>query len=271
MKLFYKKLGSNGSPLIILHGLYGSSDNWFSLGKYLSQFYTVFIPDLRNHGKSEHSKDHNYSVMAKDLLHLFYENSIKKAPIIGHSMGGKLAMKFANFYPSKVEKLIIVDISFKKYSDNELLIKNNHSKILDTISNLELDSYRNRKEIEVALSEKIGSEKTAKFILKNIKRTKEGLFLWKLNIEAITKNIDSLLEEINISNINENKIPISFIKGEKSDYITKKEEQSILKKIKQAKIYTIKNAGHWLHAEQPTEFIKIIQRGKYNGNSIEIK
>jgi len=259
LKLFHKKIG-NGSSIVILHGLYGSSDNWFVLGKYLSQHYTVFIPDLRNHGKSEHSKEQNYNVMAEDLHLFFQQNSIKKATIIGHSMGGKLAMKFANSYPEKIEKLIVVDISYKKYSEKDFLINNKHSKILEAISRFKLNTYSNRNDIETALSEKIGSLRTAKFISKNIKRTSKGLFLWKLNIEAITTNIEQLSVEINISKIIENQIPIYFIKGENSDYITQNEEKNITQKIIQAEIFTIKNAGHWLHAEQPKEFVFIINK-----------
>jgi len=259
LKLFYKKLG-NGSPIIILHGLYGSSDNWFALGKYLSQKNTVFIPDLRNHGKSGHSEEHNYKVMAGDLHLLFQQNKITKATIIGHSMGGKLAMKFANSFPEKIKKLIVVDISYKKYSQKEFLINSNHLQILNAISNLKLDIYNSRNDIELVLSEKIGSLRTAKFISKNIKRTKEKQFLWKLNIEAITTNIERLSEEIEIHQIIENQIPIYFIKGENSDYIIKSEEQNIIQKNSQAKIFTIKNAGHWLHAEQPKEFVSVIDK-----------
>jgi esterase len=253
MKLFFRSYG-NGPPLIILHGLYGSSDNWISIARMVSEKYNVYLPDLRNHGQSPHSDEMNYDAMRDDLLELAGDLNIKKFFLVGHSMGGKVAMSFALKWPDRLNGLVIADISPFTNETYGHKAYNQHKTILSAMSSLDLSNIRSRHEADSELIKKIDSEKIRGFILKNLQRSHSNRFTWKMNVTAVLKNIDRIMEGIerkDALNYEITGFPVLFLKGSESDYISPDDYQDILKIFPSAEIIEIKNAGHWLHADQP--------------------
>jgi pimeloyl-ACP methyl ester carboxylesterase len=257
MELFFRKYGQ-GEPLLIIHGLYGSSDNWVSIGKKLAENFEVFIIDQRNHGKSPHSPDHNYTVLKNDLKEFMDEHSIEKAILLGHSMGGKTAMFFATENPERVSKLIVADISPRSYKTtnaNQLL---SHTAIIRAMYNLDFYGINSRQEIDDILSKSIPENRIRQFLLKNIKRTEKNEYSWRINIKAIKNELVNIMDGLNEDQQRITKFPVLFIKGENSEYILDEDRKIIAKIFPFAFIKTIPNAGHWLHAEQPELFLKEI-------------
>ena len=257
MELFYRHFG-NGQKIIILHGLYGSSDNWQKIAKSLSINYSVYSLDLRNHGNSPHSDIFTISSMAEDLHEFVTDKKISKTSIIGHSLGGKVAMEFAAKYPEFLDKLIIVDIAPRKYLENEFTERSNHKFIINYLKNVDLKQFTSRSDALNAMSKIDSTGRLKFFMMKNIKRNKNGSLSWKINIKAIADNLTDLLNnyELKLSDI---KCPIMFVKGEKSEYLTEKDFNFIKKEIPNAKFEIIKDATHWLHAEKPELFLEIVQ------------
>ncbi len=249
MKLFYRHFGE-GQPVIILHGLLGLSDNWVTIGRRLAEQFEVFIPDQRNHGQSPHSDTFNYYSLADDLLEFIEDHQLINPIIIGHSMGGKVAMNFALEHPSKVDKLIVVDISMRKYSGRQ-----EHMEILDAMRSIDLARITQREEVETKIREKISSEKIALFILKNIYRIGKTKLAWKLNVNAIFDNIENVYEGID-SPYTFDKQTL-FVKGGNSNYITSNDRNQILQNFPHAIFKTIENASHWVHADEPEELCRI--------------
>lgn len=259
MKLFFRKCGS-GPPLVILHGLYGSSDNWVSIAGRLSSDFTVILPDQRNHGQSSHSHIHTYDAMADDLHELLEELHIDKFLLAGHSMGGKTAMKFALKWPEKLNALVIVDISpfGSPASDNPFFIE--HKQILESLLSVKPEHISTRTEIENILSTQINSERTRGFIMKNLKRRSEGNFEWKINVPALLSNLSEItvgIFERKQSNLTVTGFPVVFVRGGNSDYITNDDISLILKIFPAAEIITIPETGHWIHAEKPDSIARI--------------
>lgn len=245
MKLFFRKSGE-GPPLVILHGLFGSSDNWVTLAKQFAEKNTVYLVDQRNHGQSPHSEIFTYSAMAGDLLELFEDENIHEAIVLGHSMGGKTAMRFAIDYPERVMRLIVVDIGPKYYPIH-------HREILDALLSVDLSLYKSRNEIDEWLKERIPDTATRQFLLKNIYWQENGRLAWRMNLEIINDNIENVGEELR-ENPSFNK-PTLFIKGEKSGYyISEKDFVDIHRLFSPSIIDVIPGAGHWVQAEAPEEF-----------------
>ncbi|HAN17681.1 MAG: hypothetical protein A2X13_03545 [Bacteroidetes bacterium GWC2_33_15] len=262
MDLFFRKFGQ-GPPLIIVHGLYGSSDNWVTVGKKLSEKFEVYLIDQRNHGQSPHSPEHNYSLLKEDLREFMDKHSIEKAVIIGHSMGGKTAMFFAADYPERINSLIVVDISPLSYKSTNSVQLLSHSVIMDSMYKIDLSKVNSREEIDKILAESIHQTHVRQFLLKNIRRSKDNKFSWILNISALRKELPEIMSGLDIKDYENGKsisgFPVLFIKGADSDYILEKDEKEILKIFPFAEITTIPKAGHWVHAEQPELFIKTIE------------
>ncbi|OUT94995.1 MAG: alpha/beta hydrolase [Flammeovirgaceae bacterium TMED32] len=250
MKLHFKKFGS-GPPLIILHGVFGSSDNWKTLANHLMSTFEVYLVDQRNHGLSPHSDDFNYQVMTDDLKELLDDEQIEKYSLLGHSMGGKTAMNFAIQYPEKIIKLIIVDIAPKRYPPR-------HQNILQGVHSLTLHEINTRKEADDLLSVTINNAGIRQFILKNLSRNPEGLFYWKINWKAIEDNIQAIGEPLLSHAVFSGKV--MFIRGAQSDYILNEDEPLLKKHFPDAVLITIKKAGHWVHAEQPAQLLALIKQ-----------
>lgn len=246
-KLYFRELGQ-GKPLIILHGLFGSSDNWLTLGRKFAENFKVYIVDQRNHGQSFHSDDFSYEAMAADLKQFLAAQNIENPHILGHSMGGKTAMNFATTFPDRVDKLIVADIGPQSYPVH-------HTTILKGMFSIDLLNTGSRKEADQQLAEYISEVGIRQFLLKNLGRSDEG-FAWKINLPVIARNIEEIGKGLN-QNTSYSK-PALFIRGGNSDYITGADVNLIHSIFSNSKLKTIEGAGHWLHAEKPQEFYDIV-------------
>ncbi len=250
MELNFKKYGNAGEHLIILHGLFGMLDNWHTLGGKFAEKYQVWLVDQRNHGKSPHSDDFNYEILADDLKHFLANQHIEKANIIGHSMGGKTAMQFALTYPEKLDKLIVVDIAPKAYNSH-------HDEILDALQSLDLNKIERRSDAEEMLSAKIPQPAVQQFLLKNLGREADG-YKWKMNLPALVENYDKIIGDVSSENIYNG--PTLFIRGAESHYILEEDIPVIKAQFPHAEFVTFDGVGHWVHAQVPDLFFETVLR-----------
>ena len=249
MQLYHRELGE-GKPLIILHGLFGSSDNWLSVGKILAEQYKVYLLDQRNHGQSFHSDEFSYQAMAADLLEFIQQQGIRDPHILGHSMGGKTAMWFATQHTDLWDKLIVVDIGPKSYPVH-------HRMILDGLLSIDMNALSSRVEADQQLAKYIPEIGVRQFLLKNLARNGQG-FQWKINLPAINENIEIIGEGMEEKEITHKQV--LFIRGAKSDYI-QDEDMTLIKTIfPSAELATVEGAGHWVHAEKPQELLAMVNR-----------
>jgi esterase len=249
MQLHFQSYGQ-GPPLIILHGLFGSLENWHSIGQMLAADFHVFTMDQRNHGRSPHATDMSYQLMAEDLKEFVADKQLGSVNLLGHSMGGKTAILFAISYPQLVEKLIVVDIAPRAYPDH-------HSEILKALSSLDLSSFKSRAEMESQLASSIPDLAVRRFLLKNVKRDQAGNFYWQMNLSAIEANYARLSEQISSQRPFEK--PTLFIRGERSNYIRDDDMTAIQKLFPRVKLCEIAGAGHWVHAEAPEAFLRTVR------------
>ena len=243
MNLFFRESGQ-GQPLIILHGLFGSSDNWFTFAKTFSQHYKVYLVDQRNHGQSPHSDEFNYKLLTEDIEEFLSFHAIVDPVVIGHSMGGKTAMNLAVKRPDLISKLVVVDIVPKFYPVH-------HDHILDGLDAIDLTKLSSRTEADQILSKFIPEPDVRQFLLKNLSRKSDGGFEWKVNLASI----DSHIEEIGEGMKYEGKFekPALFIKGSRSNYYSEGDETLIRSIFPNGKFSTL-DTGHWVQAEKPAEF-----------------
>ena len=246
MKLYSKIYGEKGQDLIIIHGLLGMSDNWNSLGKKFAKYCRVHLIDLRNHGRSPHTDVFNYDVMCGDLLEYIEENKIQKPILLGHSLGGKVAMKFVFTYSKKIERLLVVDISPRRYNTDFV------QDLLKTLYNLPLENFNKIEEIDNVLSFHYPEKRVRQFLLKNLYRKANKEFDWRFNLESLLDKVINIQEADFIQGVCD--VPTHFIKGENSNYITTEDEIIINKHFSDFSIATIYGAGHWVHAENPKRF-----------------
>ncbi len=246
MKLFYREFGQ-GRPFLILHGLFGMSDNWLSIGRRLAQYFHVFLLDLRNHGQSPHCEEMNYSAMAEDMVDFINDHHLPQAIILGHSMGGKVAMQFALSFQEMISHLIVVDIAPRAYFHSHF------KEFLEILLALDLKQFKTRMEIDRFLSNKIPQAAIRQFLLKNLKRNENHQFEWKLNLPAIYHNLDQILAGVSAERSFNG--PALFLKGERSDYINQKDHDQIKKLFPKAQIRTIQGATHWVHADAPDQLL----------------
>jgi esterase len=264
MKLFYRKFGE-GQAFIILHGLFGASDNWVTIGRELSAQFEIWLPDLRNHGRSPHSTEHDYNSMANDLLEFIVDHNIQKPIILGHSMGGKLAMNFAVQHPDRICQLIVIDIAPKSYLSfqNQSNTLNQRS-ILEIMMNFDFSGIKQRDQLDVNLSKSIKNDQIRQFLLKNVKRDAENSFNWIINVSTLYKNFNNILEGFVLSSGSLDELisgfPVLFIKGANSEYITNDDEEIIKRIFPYSEIISIPGAGHWVHVDQPDLLIKSIKQ-----------
>ena len=248
MKLF-SRIEGEGRPLIILHGLFGMSDNWLTHARnYADLGFEVHTLDQRNHGQSPHSEAFSYQLMADDLLEYMQDHKIAKACILGHSMGGKVAMLFACQHPEMVEKLIVVDIAPKAYPIH-------HQVYIDAMRSLNFDEIRSRGEADKALSQHISNFAIRQFMLKSLYWVEKGRLAFRFNLDAIEANLamvgEALIDDAEYLG------ETLFINGGQSNYITPEDEHLIHQHFPLAHMYTIPDAGHWVHAEAAEEFADV--------------
>lgn len=241
-----------GIPVIILHGLFGSSRNWQTAAKTLSEDYQVITPDLRNHGQSFHAQSMTYTEMAEDILELIKTNSLDNVCLIGHSMGGKVAMVTALEYPDRINHLAVLDIAPVSY-------EHRYGKIFSTLQNLPLDRIKNRNEAEQMLNEQFEDLFLVRFLLQNLSRTDNG-FEWRINLTAIQENIEHISSFPEPGDKSMFEKPALFLGGEYSQFIQPVHKEPVSRYFPKAEIEYIKNAGHMLHIEKPEVVVERIRQ-----------
>ena len=248
MHLAFEVVGK-GDPLVILHGLLGSADNWRSMSRRLGARYQVFAPDLPNHGRSPHSDILDYDVMAADVREFMEQQALRRVMLLGHSMGGKVAMQFAIDYSAQVDRLIVVDIAPKAYEPSQRYL-------LKAMRSLDLSRYKSFADVDAALAPEVSSGSLRQFLIKNLARDEKGRLRWKLHLEAIDGNYDKLLRGL-AAERSFNK-PTLFIRGGRSNYIEDDDAPLIRQMFPQAEIVTLAEAGHWVHVDLPEEFFQTV-------------
>jgi esterase len=249
MKLFYRELGQ-GQPMIIMHGIFGSSDNWLTQARLFSSKYHVFTLDLRNHGQSQHSDEFDYTVMANDLQEFIDSKKLENAIVIGHSMGGKVAMNFALAHPEKLQKLIVVDIAPRPYNLE-------HYVILEGLKAIPITTLQSRTEADEVLSQFVPEPDVRQFLLKNLQRKPEGGFTWKLNLPVIGNKLKNIGLDLQFSGRFEK--PTLFVRGGRSSYVRDEDMTRIREIFPKAELVTL-DTGHWVQAEKPQEFVDVVSK-----------
>lgn len=249
MKLHTIKIGNPSShALIVLHGFLGMADNWVTFARRLANFFYVLVPDMRNHGNSPHAEVFTYEAMVEDILELIEEENLSKLSLLGHSMGGKVAMLLALQNPSLITALVVVDIAPVIYQHT----LSQHDFLLKIFSSLSLSSFQSRKDIEQALLSQKLDQRFVQLAIKNITRLPDGTFSWKPNLSVLLRSLD----EINgfPSVVTTSSVPSLFIRGEKSSYVLPQHETIIKQYFPESQLVTIQRAGHWVHVDNAEEF-----------------
>lgn len=252
MKLYFRQAGETGPALVILHGIFGSSDNWLTISKTLaSQGYRVFALDQRNHGQSPRGDEQDYHSMATDLREFLEDQQLDQPILIGHSMGGKAVMQYAMLYPNTYDKLVIVDIAPKFYPVH-------HADLIRGLNAIDLLNLKSRSEADTLLSQYEPSLTVRQFLLKNLYRNEQGQFAWRLNLPVIERELHGIGEELTNPRIVTE--PTLFMRGSESPYILDEDISTIKRIFPNAQIETIQGAGHWVQAEQPAEFVQTLTK-----------
>lgn len=256
MKLYFRELGE-GQPLIFLHGIFGSADNWLTSARQLSDTYRTFALDLRNHGLSPHDAAFDYPAMVGDVLEFIREKGLRDPVLIGHSMGGKVAMNFALAHADQLQKLVVVDIAPKRYNMNNYVE-------LQGLQAIDIETVASRGEADKALAAFVPEPGVRQFLLKNLKRKPEGGFEWKLNLDAIAANIEKIGQARAFDGKFEK--PTLFIRGGRSRYVKDQDFGLISDIFPKAEIKTL-DTGHWVPAEKPTEFVETLREWLERGDT----
>lgn len=245
MQLNYKSFGS-GFPVIILHGLLGSLDNWQTIAKKIGEQFTVYIIDQRNHGKSPHTDEFSYDLLSADLLEFMDTHNIRQAHLVGHSMGGKVVMHFALHHADRVAKLVVVDVAPVQYGDR-------HSDVFGALFAADAEHAESREQVEKVLRAKLDNdETTVQFLMKGLNRDDDGKhFTWKFNTKVLWGHYAEISDAITGTPFEGETL---FIKGQKSSYVTSSNYGEIMDLFPNNELVEIKEAGHWVHAEKPAEF-----------------
>ncbi|WNH08981.1 alpha/beta fold hydrolase [Thalassobellus suaedae] len=250
--LLHSNILGEGKPFVILHGFLGMSDNWKTLGTQFSeQGFQVHLVDQRNHGHSFHDDEFNYEVLVEDLKNYCDAHKLNNIVLLGHSMGGKTAMLFATQYPELVSKLIVADISPRFYPVH-------HDAILEGLSALDFNDIKSRGQADKQLSNYVHDLGTRQFLLKNLYWVEKGKLALRINIDVLKNDVAEVGEPLpSYAAFNKDTL---FLRGDRSEYIGVGDEAIIANHFPKAKIKTISNAGHWLHAENPKEFFEAVEQ-----------
>ncbi|KQT38097.1 alpha/beta hydrolase [Methylophilus sp. Leaf414] len=245
MQLHYQTLGE-GMPLVLIHGLFGSADNWGNIAKHFAQHFQVISIDLRNHGRSPHSESQSYADMADDLLELCDVLDLEQIHLLGHSLGGKVAMQFATQYPERVSKLIVVDMAMRAYADE-------HTHLINAMMTVDLSHAESRNDIDRALKAPISNLMVRQFLLTNLVKV-EGQLQWRINLPAIKVNYPKFQAAFSAHFAK----PCLFIRGERSQYVQESDIAEIKQHFPKAEFISLPT-DHWVHAEQPQLFIQTVE------------
>ena len=233
------------TPLLVFHGLFGMLDNWGSFGKEMGEFFPVHLIDLRNHGKSFHSNEMSHDDLAHDILHYMEFHKLEKVNLLGHSLGGKAVMQFAIKYPIKLEKLIVVDISPKAYPPH-------HQGIIKALQSVDFNKVESRQDVENVLGEYIHEKFVIQFLMKNLYWTEDKKLAWRFNLETLASKYTEFVS--NAIKFGVFGGPTLFIAGANSNYILPQDEFLIRQQFPNYKLIKIKNAAHWVQANNPVDF-----------------
>ncbi len=247
ISLSYKSQGAAGSPVVILHGLLGSSSNWRSIARRLAEGHRVFCVDLPNHGDSPHVEDMSYPAMAGDVRAFLDAHGIASATVIGHSMGGKTAMRLALESPDRVDRLVVVDIA-------PTVSNHDHLPVLDAMAGMDLSRVTRRADAERMLEASIPDAGMRMFLLQNLASSARG-FAWRINLDAIRSSLPALLDFPVDPDVRPFDGATLFMRGALSDYVLDADQVVIRRLFPNARVVTIEDAGHWVHAEQPARFL----------------
>lgn len=255
--LFYRRLGKEGAtPVVILHGLFGTSDNWGSIGRELAEpsdpdapQLDVFLVDLRDHGRSPHTDAISYPIMAADVHALIEKLGLHDVVLVGHSMGGKTAMSFAQRWPGLLKKLVVIDIGPSEH-------QNNQAHIVEALSTTDLSVGRTRKEVEAHISTLVKEPGVVQFLLKNLYWKTEEQLAWRVNVPLLGRELPAILAAIGPEKVH---VPTVFVRGGKSDYILREDIPAIKDQFPDSTVQTVPYAGHWVHAQAPEEVVSIIR------------
>jgi esterase len=259
LHLHFESCGT-GHPLIILHGLFGSLENWRSMSRKLCRCFQVFSVDLRNHGNSSHSAEFNCALMVEDLKEFMQEHSLGSAYLLGHSLGGKVAMHIAVIHPALVDKLVVVDIAPRAYLPS-------HKNVFTLLTAIPLEKFSGRSEVRQELEKGISDRSVVEFLLKNITTTRSGILQWRMNLKALQENY----QEIIAAHEWEGRFdkPTLFIRGEDSDYIGLADLGGIKKYFPSAEVAMVAGAGHWVHAQAPDAFEDLVRDFLFGPKTVE--
>lgn len=248
MNLFHRTSGTNGPQVIILHGLFGSSDNWSTIGKAIAdQGYRVTLADLRNHGQSPHDDLFDLDLMANDVLELVQAEAMALPILIGHSLGGKVAMRFACKYPDRLSAMMVLDIAPRAYAIR-------HHDLANALLQVSQHPMTSRKSVEASLAPLIPDFGVRQWLMKSLHWKEQDRLDWRFNLSVIARNLDQVVAESQCTLASD--IPCLFLRGAESDYIQASDIRQIQEKYTKAIIETIEHAGHWLHADNPTGTLK---------------
>ena len=247
MRLNFKKYGKGDENLVILHGLFGSLDNWQSLAKQFGVYFTVYVIDQRNHGKSPHFDEHTYKDMANDLKDFLDQQKIEKTYLLGHSMGGKTVMQFSIQDPQYVKKMVVADIAPKYYAPH-------HHEEIKALESVDFSTLKDRKEVQNKLEEPLSNAGGVQFFLKGLTWLEKEQLGWKFNLKVLVDQYDNIGQALEGFAYFTN--PTLFLRGENSTYVTEDDIDTIEEIFPMAQYRTIDGAGHWLHAENPKQFFE---------------
>lgn len=251
MKLHFREYGGGASPLVILHGLFGSGDNWHTIARRLEGGRRIIAPDLRNHGNSPHSDDFSFPDMASDVAELLENLGIPRADLLGHSLGGKVGMELALSRPALVNRLIVVDIAPKQYAPHNADLK-------DAMLELDLSSIGSRRDAERQLASRVPNRTVQLFLLKNLVHEGGG-YRWRLNLDGIARSFSRTGTAIAAGRRFDG--PALFLNGELSDYVDIEADRPLIEQLfPRAEIRTVKGATHWVHADQPEQVVAAIEQ-----------
>ncbi len=246
------RIQGEGEPLIILHGLFGSMDNLIPVARRLSEHFQVISVDLRNHGRSFHAPDMSYPLMADDVLALMDKLSITQAVLLGHSMGGKVAMQLALDHPERVGAVVVADIAPVAYPSQ-------HTNVIRAIESYQPEQALSRKAADEQLARYIEMPEVRQLLIKSLKRNDRGEFVWRMNVTALVANYDGIRSAPNVGDrVYSGRV--LFVKGERSDYLQSAHRKVIAGLFPKASLKVMAGTDHWLHAEKPDLFCGIVER-----------
>lgn len=257
LKLHAKQSGT-GRDLILLHGLFGSLENLGAIQRQLSERFRTHALDLRNHGRSPHAPSMSYACQARDVLKYLDDQGLEHADLLGHSMGGKVAMTFALQYPDRCRRIVVADIAPVHYPPH-------HNEIFEGLSKLDPAQIRSRQEADQALQPYVPEVAVRQFLLKNLIRSGDGAFRWRLNLDVIMKDYESIMQGQHAEHPFHG--PVLFLKGGISRYIQPGHRDTVLKLFPKASLREIPGTDHWLHAEKPELFSRLVLRFLEDGET----